>query len=378
MLLVRRLLRALAVVAFLAVVALVVGGYYFATQINADGLRVDPYVPERDLTVVRASPTSLTLRERDERVDELRTRGTYGVSWPTGYGQVIGITDDEKDVTRAFRLLTGRLPAEGEAVALTEDAFPDNPSVALERGVQEVTLTSPAGRFPAWYVGGTPTWVVLVHGKGASRTSMLRMMRVPVRLGLSALDITYRNDALLPQDETRRYRYGRTEWEDLEAAVAYAEQHGAKRVVLAGASMGGAIIASFLERSDKAGLVTGLVLDAPALSFADCVDLGASKRHVPAPLTWTAKQLASVRYGVNWHDIDYLDDTGWLDVPTLLFHGTSDDRVPFTSSARLAQRKDGFVTLEIADGVEHGESWNHDPTRYEAALARFLVTLTRR
>jgi len=376
--LLRRLVRAVLVVVALGVLVLAGGGFYFATQINADGLRVDPWVPERDLTVVTASRDSLTLREKGDRVDELRAQGTYGVQWSTGFGQVVGAPRGGVDVTRSFRLLSGRLPSTGVDVAITEEAFPDNPAVALGRAPREVHLTSPAGRFPAWYVEGSPTWVVLVHGKGSSRTEMLRAMRVPVRLGMSALDITYRNDALLPQDESRRYGWGRTEWEELEAAVVFATSNGARRVVLAGVSMGGAVVASFLERSDKAGSVTGLVLDSPALSLDAAVDLGASKRNVPDPVTWTAKRLASLRYGVNWQTIDYLDDTSWLDVPTLLFHGTSDDRVPFASSAQLAREKSGFVTLEIGDGVEHTESWNRDPAAYESALSRFLVGLTRR
>lgn len=375
---VRRLLRALVTLAFVAVVAVAVGGFSFATRINADGLRVDPAVPDRDLSVAAVSRTSLTLREEGERTAELHARGTYGVQWATGFGQVSGVAREGREVTRPFRLLSGQLPQAGEVVAITEDAFPDDPRVALGLAPREVQLVSPAGRFPAWYVDGSPTWVVLVHGKGASRTEMLRAMRVPVRLGMSALDITYRNDVLLPQDASRRYGYGRTEWEELEAAVTWAEEHGARRVVLAGSSMGGAVIASFLERSDRAGVVAGLVLDAPALSFDASVDLGASHRHVPGFLTWTAKRLASLRYGVNWHAVDYLDDTSWLDVPVLLLHGTSDDRVPFSSSVELAREKDGHVTLERFEGVEHGESWNSDPERYDAALAQFLVRLTRR
>lgn len=375
-----RLVRVLTAVVVVLVVLLLGGGWYFAGQIHADGLAVDPAYVGRDLDVTEVSSSSITLRERGSRVDDLHTTGVYGVQWASGFGQVSGAAGQGREVTRGFRLLSGTLPSVGDRAGLTEDAFPDDPRVALGVTPQQVFYTSEAGTFPAWYVPGrSSTWVVLVHGKSASRTEMLRMMRVPVRLGLPSLDITYRNDATLPVDPSRRYQYGRTEWRDLDAAVAWARTRGAQHVVLVGASMGGAVVASFMERSPRASLVSGLVLDSPLLSFERAVDLGASQRDLPlvglplpSLLTWTAKQLASIRYGVDWHALDHLDDTSWVRVPTLLVHGTGDTTVPVAGSVDLAHARPGRVTFQLVKGVEHVEAWNHDPTGYEDEERRFL------
>lgn len=372
----RRLVRLLTALVVVVLVLLLAGGWYFSGQLNADGLAVHPGRVEDDLTVVAVSGASITLREKGERVDDLHADGTYGVTWATGFGQVTG----RGGPTRPFRLVSGTLPAVGASVGLDNDAFPADPRVALGGTVRDVTFTSPAGTFPAWFVPGrSRTWVVLVHGKGASRTEMLRMMQVPVRLGLPSLDIAYRNDAGVPLDPSHRYRYGRTEWRDLEAAVDHAVAQGAQHVVLVGASMGGGIVASFMEHSPRASLVTGLVLDSPLLSFSRAVDLGASERELPlvglplpGALTWTAKRLASLRYGVDWHAVDYLDDTRWVRVPTLLVHGTGDSTVPVSGSVDLARAQPGRVTFERVPGVEHVEAWNHDPARYDAQLTAFL------
>jgi fermentation-respiration switch protein FrsA (DUF1100 family) len=94
--------------------------------------------------------------------------------------------------------------------------------------------------------------------------------------------------------------------------------------------------------------------------------------HVPAPLTWTAKQLTSLRYGVDWDATDYLDDTRWLRVPTLVLHGSDDTTVPLRTSEELRANRPDRVTLVVVPGAEHVESWNVDPTAYDEAVARFL------
>jgi len=377
---VRRLARFVTLVAVLAVLLAVPAAWYFSGRIHADGLAVDPAEVSRDLEVVRVGAGTVTIRGAD---DELRTRGTYGVDWVGGYGQVSGTPVGDVEVTRSFRVLTGRPLRVGDRVAVTEQAFPSDPAVALGVPVRDATVRAPGGAFPAWFVPGRgTTWVVLVHGKGTGRAEMLRAMRVPVGLGLPALAITYRNDALLPLDESRRYQYGRTEWEDLDAALAWAGDQGARRFVLVGASMGGAVVAETMERSARADQVAGLVLDAPLLSFDDAVDLGAEREDVPVLgsvpgfVTWAAKRLTTLRYGVDWDALDRLDDTSWVRVPTLVFHGTADARVPVASSDRLAEREPDRVRLVRLDGVAHVEAWNHDPAAYEDALRRFLSEVT--
>ena len=130
--------------------------------------------------------------------------------------------------------------------------------------------------------GDNSTWAILVHGKGANRREALRMMPVLHREGMHCLAITYRNDVDCPPDPDGFYAYGRTEWEELEAAAAYALAHGAERLVIVGYSMGGAITMSFMARSKLARHVAALILDAPMLHLEETIAWGATQLRVPA------------------------------------------------------------------------------------------------
>jgi dienelactone hydrolase len=355
------------------------GSWWTGERIAHEALALHPYVPRASLVAVGVGTGSVTLR--GDKLDARRA-GTYGAFWPGGFGQIYGRVRVDGDVTRSLRVLSGHRPLVGDRVGLTLDGWQD-PRLALGVAPRDVTYRSSAGVLPAWWVPGRgSTWAVLVHGKGGTRAQVLKSMRVPVRLGIPSLAIGYRNDLGTPQDPSGEYRYGETEWEDLDAAVAWAQARGATRVVLMGASMGGAVVASFLEHSPRAGLVSGILLDAPLLSLDPAIDVGVSQRslpvvgRVPGPVTWLAKRVATLRHGLSWSSVDHLDDTSWLRVPALVFHGTADSTVPWEQSASLAAAHPDLVLLVADEGVAHLRSWNHDPARYEAAERAFLLRVS--
>lgn len=364
------------VIALVAAVVLfhLAGGWYFAGQIRSTALVVKPDTITMDLQVTAYSSGRITLRETGDTERGLHVGEIYGLSWGTGFGQVSGPPSGSgKEVTRTLTVLTGSAPGVGVAAGLTRDAFPDDPKLAVAHTVQDITYRSALGDTPAWFVGGTSdVWAILVHGWTASRTEMLRAMRTTVSAGLPSLDIAYRNDLSAPRDPSGYYQYGRTEWHDLEAAVDYAQAHGARAVVLVGVSMGGGIVASFMEHSDRAHLVQALVLDAPMLSFGRAVDLAASRKSLPSTLTWTAKKIAGLRYDLDWSATNYLRNTSWDTVPTLVFHGDADTRVPLAGSRLLARSHPAQVTLDVVHGAGHVESWNVDPAGYDHMLGDFL------
>ena len=169
---------------------------------------------------------------------------------------------------------------------------------------------------------------------------------------------------------------GLTEWRDLAAAARYALDHGAKRLILAGYSMGGAIVAQFMERSPLASRVDGLVLDAPVLDWRETLELNATREGWPSVAALPLELAIGARIDADWDSLDahrHLDD---FQLPILLFHGDDDEVVPIAGSEDFAAELPRRVTFYTAPRAGHCESWNVDPKLYERRLGDFLTTLS--
>ena len=375
------------VVAVLLVVLFYVGGgWYFAGRINSGALVVQ-HPADKTVELVDVAAGEVTLRDIEEDIPALEGDTTYGLVWDGGHGEVYGpptsMSGSERtEVTRSFRVTGGTAPTAGETVGVDRDVYPPKDLAAtLGTRVVEVEYTSPAGTFGAWFAPGRGrTWVILTHGGlGSDRSEALRAMLTTTDLHLPSLAIEYRNDVAVPQDPSGRYQYGRTEWRDLHGAVQYALDRGATRVTLVGYSMGAAITAAFLQQSSLASKVTRVVLDSPMLDLRGTIDYGAKQVPLPvfgsppASLMWVAERMAAARYDLDWDAVDYLEDTSWLTVPALVFHGEDDLRVPVDTARQLRSDEPDLVTLVEVNGAGHVEAWNKDPQAYDRELAAFLT-----
>jgi pimeloyl-ACP methyl ester carboxylesterase len=259
-------------------------------------------------------------------------------------------------------------------VGIEADVYVGDPRQALGLPFADVDVPDELGPMPAWLVPGQgDTWAIVVHGINGTPQLGLRITPALHRVGLPTLLIAYREDQGAPPSPDGFHHMGLTEWRDLQAAARYALAHGARRLILVGYSMGGAIVAQFMERSPLAGRVSGLVLDAPALDWRRVLEFNAEEMGLPGfsvlPVEWTI----GARIDADWDSLDALRHTDDFHLPILLFHGDDDKVVPISTSEDFAAELPRWVTYYRVPQAGHTESWNVGPELYQRRLRRFLA-----
>ncbi len=261
-------------------------------------------------------------------------------------------------------------------------------------GVEYSTVEIPTtiGPAPAWLVPGDSAagdsahgdWVIQVHGRAVRRSEGLRAVPVFQQEGYTTLLISYRNDGDAPKSADGRYGLGAIEWLDVEAAMRYAIDRGAKRIVLMGWSMGGALVLQALTRSRLAHVVSGVVLESPVVDWVTALTYRAKAMRLPAPIMrgvlgligrpW-GRRLTGQAEAIDFARLDFVQRADELDVPVLLLHSTDDGFVPETASARLAAARPDIVTFERFHTARHTRLWNYDRERWNRAIRDWLRRL---
>lgn len=316
---------------------------------------------------------------------ETIVEGTYGLHFDAGrglarIGAVTALEPKEGTVTRRVEeIVAGDLRAARRG--WISSGFHRNPQEAGYT-FEEVTVETPVGEAPAWYVpNANPegpladrrVWAIMVHGRTGTRVEGLKALPSAQQLGLDSLLISYRNDGEAPAAPDGRYGLGMTEWEDVEAAIRYALDHGAEDVLLFGWSMGGAISLQAADRSHLAPAVRGLVLTGPVIDWIDVLAHQARINRVPESVGRMARWLISHPWGrrvtglaspLDLKAMNWIDRADQLRTRTLILHSQDDEVVPHGPSRDLAQ-KNSLVSFEPFTQARHVKEWNHDPRRWE-------------
>lgn len=261
-----------------------------------------------------------------------------------------------------------------------------NPIVATDVDVpfEEVSYTSTLGAFDAWYMpASSTTWVIHVHGLNATPAEPASLFADIQTAGYPQLSVTYRNDENQPEDPSGIFQYGVTEWEEMFAAVEYAQANGATQIVFAGYSTGASHVLSYVFRHNFDEIV-GVIMDSGNIDFGTTLDYQASLEdlpvlglQVPITMAWVAKFFTSLRVDVNWKSIDYVDKAERsLRVPVLAFHGEEDMTVPIETSIELAEENPDLVTLIQVPDAGHVDSFNVAYDTYIAEVLAFLESVS--
>ena len=337
-----------------------------------------------DIRIVASTATTITL---SPTLDSLLP-GTYSFWFARGSGHAKIGDILERTATSVTRQL---LAVDFGDLAASERGYlagwvylgPGELGMAYE----DVEIETPVGPAPAWVVPATDDngrWLIGVHGRGVRRQETLRALEVTRRCGYTSLLVSYRNDGDAPQSDDGRYGLGDTEWRDVDAAIDFAIARGATEIVLMGWSMGGATVLQVATRSANAGLIRGLILESPVVSWLPTLNFQAQVMRIPKPVSALAANLIGAGWAgpltgqhepISLERLDFITRASELTVPILLLHSADDGYVPPEASRALAEARPDLVTYDEFAIARHTKLWNYDPERWNSDIGSWLSRL---
>ena len=319
------------------------------------------------------------------RTPDTRLPGRYGL-FTNGTASYLKLgsvlAEDATSVKR--KLLT---EVDGQARLSPEAAFSgwyfDRPE-QLHIPFSAELIGSANGPCPAWLFPavGADVWVIQIHGRGTTRAECLRAVPVFHALGITSLVVSYRNDGEAPRSRSGTYALGATEWRDVDAAVGFARRQGARRVILMGWSMGGAIALQVELNSAHGDAIAGLVLESPVVDWRVVLGYQAKLLRVPAAVTglaigalrseW-ATAVTGAGAAIPFDRLDVVARADELRHPILILHSDDDGFVPSDASHDLVVERPDLVELQVFDVARHTKLWNYDQDRWSESIRSWVL-----
>jgi len=331
--------------------------------------------PKRTVTVVAVDSASITVPS-DEQT---RCPGEYRVYFHGGQHSILVgdvLDDDGRHVRRTIL-------GEPEIVPAAEDKLVwsgyllDTPAL-VSSSFEDVAITADGDTRKAWYfpVAGATTWAIHVHGIHSGRQAILRAVPDTLSAGMSSLVIGYRGD--VEDDRGLPATFGTDEWRDLDAAMRYAVDHGAERLVLVGWSMGATIALHAAARSTLRNRIDAMILVCPALDWFAALRAGVAKAGFPGLLGSLGALALTIPGLARFAGLRRAIPRRWMrptppaGLPILLIHSSGDRDVPLEVSRRFAAKPDAAATLVEIAPCPHGMELNREPELFHGSIARFL------
>ncbi|MEI2268231.1 alpha/beta fold hydrolase [Microbacterium sp. No. 7] len=344
-------------------------------------------VPDTTIIDVDTAAQTITLSRSDDTV----LPGRYGL-FTTGTQSYIklGTVLSARGETVTRKLLTQIDESDSLASAAAFSGWYFSDPAELHLPFERVEVGTALGVCPAWVFPGAasedaaPTedvWAVHIHGRGTTRAETLRGVPLFHAAGITSILASYRNDPDAPRSRGGTSALGATEWRDVDRAIGYVRRAGARRIVLVGWSMGGAIAMQLAVNSAHRDLIGGVVLDSPVVDWRQVLSHHAALSGIPRPLTRVALDALTRRWAspltgaadpISWDRLDVLAQARDLVTPTLILHSDGDDFVPAQASRELRDLRPDLIELEEFEGARHTKLWNYDEERWTSRIREWL------
>ena len=346
---------------------------YYAIETRRQGFKIFWQKLEYFSSVISVDEEKVSFRPRGKDISNGQL-DNIGLVGRTGSLALSGpYTIEDGIITRQILSRNGFLE-KGAWVRTSLFVHEENPKANLDLNYHDVSFESDLGTLTGWHIPeDTNHWIIGIHGHRSYRTETMRFVPTFQKCGLNVLLSDYRNDENAPIDKGGYHMFGLTEWPDLESAVNFCKANGAEKIFLMGHSMGGAILMKYLLESPTASIISGAILESPALDLNKIIEMKAAEIPLlPRGAEYPVKKLVSRMVGLKWEDLNYLKRTEELSTPMLLIHSQADETVPVSLSDQLATQRPDIVTYLRLENALHAAAWNTDKEVVESSIGTFI------
>ena len=346
---------------------------YYAIETRRQGFKIFWQKLEYFSSVISVDEEKVSFRPRGKDISNGQL-DNIGLVGRTGSLALSGpYTIEDGIITRQILSRNGLLE-KGAWVRTSLFVHEENPKANLDLNYHDVSFESELGTLTGWHIPeDTNHWIIGIHGHRSYRTETMRFVPTFQKCGLNVLLSDYRNDENAPIDKGGYHMFGLTEWPDLESAVNFCKANGAEKIFLMGHSMGGAILMKYLLESPTASIISGAILESPALDLNKIIEMKAAEIPLlPRGAEYPVKKLVSRMVGLRWEDLNYLKRTEELSTPMLLIHSQADETVPVSLSDQLATQRPDIVTYLRLENALHAAAWNTDKEVVESSIGTFI------
>jgi len=266
----------------------------------------------------------------------------------------------------------------GCALAGASHSVVDSPPPSLR--AQSVTFPSPSGNIiHAWFIAGRPRLgaVLLLHGMGSNRTSMLGRAEFLHRQGFAVLAPDFQAHG---ESTGETVTFGARESLDAAAALAYLRRAAPdERVGVIGVSMGGAATLLGPAPLDVSAVVLESVYPTIRRAVSDRLATWFGPfSGVGRLFTSTALGLLRRETGVAETELQPIAQIGRLRAPLLLIAGSDDPYTPLAESKSLYAQAPSPKSFWSIEGAGHEDLHAFTPEQYQWRVGGFLSRLLRR
>lgn len=279
---------------------------------------------------------------------------------------------------RVLRQLTDNAPSPGDLVSLSGWVGSTPEHFGFAHKYHKVTL--PNGTYGWLFPNNSDKWVIHVHGRRAAMGETLRNLEQFESLGFNQLAISMTTDPKPLGLGSRISMLGKTEWQEVEAAVQFASSSGAKDILLFGWSQGALISSQFLINSSGIDLVRGAIFDSPLLDYRTTMRFQAERGGYDAILgdrvvdvIKNSKILRLFGYkNIDVNEISLVREKRLPRLPVLVLYSMNDGHVAIADVHRFEEINQSVSLFEIPN-ARHCRLFNEDKDKYQSAISEWLT-----